>query len=222
MVRDKGSGVTADEGRFPPRCSIRHMSYICLTISAVAINYLQLLRNLVEEREAWSRKRDEAERELSRLSELMRSTIKMLSPEERSKCDCEILLERIDNRPPGLTTFVRGAFSAGKEWLTPVEVRDYLKSIGFNFDKYKANPLASIHTTLRRMVPHEMECKKLDGRKVYRLKTAEQWRASIGEVRNWLEENGIDCEGSKQPVLVLGRREKNLPKGEKRGRARST
>jgi hypothetical protein len=190
---------------------------------------VQLLRDLVEEREAWSRKRDEAERELSRLSELMRSTIKMLSPEERSKCDCEILLERIDNRPPGLTTVVRGAFTAGKQWLTPVEVRDYLKSIGFNFDKYKANPLASIHTTLRRMVPHEMECKRLDHQKVYRLKTAEQWRASIGEARNWLEENGVDVKGSLQQVVIVkrsekatGAREKNLPKGERRGGSGST
>ena len=171
----------------------------------MSINYLQLLRDLLEEREAWSRKRDEAEGELSRLSELIRSTIKMLSPDERSKCDCEILLERIDGRPPGLTTWVRRAFSAGKEWLTPIEVREYLKSIGFNFDKYKANPLASIHTTLRRMVPHEMECKDLDGQKVYRLKTAAQWRASIEEARNWVEENGVAVKGAMQGVVVVKR-----------------
>ena len=73
----------------------------------MAIDYVQLLRDLVEERENWARKRDDAERELSRRSELIRSTIKMLSPEQRSKCDCEILLERIDHRPPGLTTVIR-------------------------------------------------------------------------------------------------------------------
>jgi len=195
----------------------------------MAINYKQLLRDLVEERDACLRKRDEAERELSRLSELIRSTIKMLSPDERSRCDCEILLERIDNRPPGLTTWVRRAFTAGKEWLTPIEVRDHLKSIGFNFDKYRANPLASIHTTLRRMVPHEVECKELDGQKVYRLKTAQQWRRSIGEARNWLEENGIDWKDSWQQGVVVKRsrngvaaREKSPPKGEKDGGARNT
>jgi len=155
------------------------------------LDYVRLLRDLVEEREGWSRKRDDAERELSRLSDLIRSTIKMLSPEQRSKCDCEVLLERIDKRPPGLTTVIRRAFCAGQEWLTPTEIRDSLKNTGFNFERYKANPLASIHTTLRRMVPHEVECKTLDGQKRYRLKTVEQWRSSFGDVGQWLEQNGV-------------------------------
>ncbi len=119
------------------------------------IDYMQMLRRLVEERESWVRKRDDAMRELSRLSELIRSTIKMFPPEQRSKCDA--LFERIDNRPAGLTTAIRLCFTGGKKWLTPVEIRDYLKSNGFNFESYKANPLASIHTTLRRMVPDEVE-----------------------------------------------------------------
>ena len=36
---------------------------------------MQLLRDLVEERESWARKRDEEERELSRRSELIRRTL---------------------------------------------------------------------------------------------------------------------------------------------------
>jgi hypothetical protein len=168
----------------------------------MSIDYVGLLRNLVEEREAWSRKRDDAERELSRLSELIRSTVKMLSPEQRSKCDCEVLLERLDHRPPGLTTAIRRAFSAGQDWLTPTEIRDYLKNIGFNFERYKANPLASIHTTLRRMVPHEVESKTLEGRKIYRLKTVEQWRSSFGEVGQWLEQNGVDLKQHVGRVVV--------------------
>lgn len=156
----------------------------------MAIDYVQLLRDLLEERESWTRKRDDAERELSRISGLIRSTIKMLPPEQRSQIGCETLLERIDRRPPGLTTVIRGAFTAGKEWLTPIEIRDYLKSIGFNFEEYKANLLTSIHTTLRRMVPHEVECKTVAGQKLYRLKTAEQWRSAIDEARLWMAQKG--------------------------------
>jgi len=167
----------------------------------MAVDYVRLLGNLIEERESWSSKRDDAERELSRLSELIRSTIKMLSPEQRSKCDCEFLLERIDHRPPGLTTVIRRAFVAGQEWLTPTEIRDYLKNTGFNFERYKANPMASIHTTLRRMVPHEVECKTLDGRKVYRLKTAEQWRSSFSEVRQWIEQNVKQTAGGPTDIV---------------------
>jgi hypothetical protein len=125
---------------------IRHLSYYCF----VTIDYPRLLRDLLDERESWCRRRDEPERELSRLSELIRSTIKMFSPEQRSRCDCEVLLERIDQRPVGPTTVIRRALSAGEEWLTPTEIRTYLKGIGFDLERYKANPLASIHTTLQR------------------------------------------------------------------------
>ena len=154
----------------------------------MALDYLALLRDLVEEHQEWLQKRDEAERQVSRLSELIRSTIKMLTPEQRAQMDCEVLLERLDRRPPGLTILIRTAFTAsGKEWLTPVEIRDYLKSTGFNFENYKANPLASIHTTLRRMVPHEAERKTIEGQTAYRLKTVEQWRSSLAEIKGWVE-----------------------------------
>jgi len=151
----------------------------------MSIDYVQMLRALAEEREMWVNKRDEAMRELSRLAEMIRATVKMLTPEQRAKCDA--LLERIDRRPAGLTTSIRLCFTAGKEWLTPVEIRDMLKATGFSFESYKANPLASIHTTLKRMVPGEMECKTVDGEKVYRLKTVEQWKAAMREAREWLE-----------------------------------
>lgn len=157
----------------------------CLILWPMSIDYAQMLKQLAEEQEAWIRKRDEAMRELSRLSELIRSTINMLTPEQKSKCDA--LLERIDRRPAGLTTTIRLCFTAGKEWLTPVEIRDMLRSLGFNFESYKANPLASIHTTLKRMVPHEVECKAVSGQKVYRLKTIEQWKAALEEAREWLK-----------------------------------
>ncbi len=171
----------------------------------MALDYLRLLRDLVDERESWSRKRDDAERELLRLSELIRSTIKMLSPEQRSRCDCEVLLERIEERPLGLTVVIRRALSAEKEWLTPTEIRTYLKGIGFDLEKYKANPLASIHTTLRRMVPHEVECKTIDGRKVYHLKTAEQWRSFFEEAQTWPEEIGVCAAPGIRPVAVAKR-----------------
>lgn len=170
------------------------------------IDYVRLLRELMKERESWARKRDEADREFSRLSELIRSTVKMLSPEQRSESVGD-LIEHFDQvYSPGLTNLVRGAFGSGKEWLTPTQIRDYLNSIGFNFEKYKANPMASIHTTLRRMVPNEVECKTLNGQKLYRLKTVEHWGASMLEdVRGWLNQNGVK---SKQKIaeVVIARR----------------
>ena len=125
---------------------------------------------------------------------------------------------------PGLTTAIRRAFSAGQDWLTPTEIRDYLKNIGFNFERYKANPLASIHTTLRRMVPHEVESKTLEGRKIYRLKTVEQWRSSFGEVGQWLEQNGVDLKQHVGRVVVVKQktRRSNAPDKKPSGGKRLT
>ena len=36
------------------------------------------------------------------------------------------------------------------------------------------------------MVPHEVECKTLNGQKLYRLKAVEQWSAALAETREWL------------------------------------
>ena len=183
---------------------------ICLTLENVPIDYVQLLRDLLDERDNCVRKRDDAERELMRITELIRSTIRMLSPEQRSKIDCEVLLERLDSRP-GLTMAIRMVFTAGKEWLTPVEIRDVLRNQGFCFDAYKANPLVSIHTTLRRMVPHEVECKTVNGQKIYRLKTVEQWRSSLAdirqEVRQWLSDSDLGAFQIGKNVVIVKRRQ---------------
>ncbi len=82
----------------------------------------------------------------------------MLSPEQRT--EGELLLDRIEQRPPGLTMGIRLCLSDPKHgWLTPVEVRNYLFEIRFGLENYTSNPLASIHTTLKRMVPDEVEVK---------------------------------------------------------------
>jgi hypothetical protein len=43
-----------------------------------------------------------------------------------------------------------------QDWMSPVEVREALLAAGFDFSNYTSNPLSSIHTTLKRMVPEEL------------------------------------------------------------------
>ena len=195
---------------------------------------MQMLLDLMEERQKWIEKRDESIREISRLSELVRATMNMIPAEQLARY--EPIFERIEKRPAGLSTAIRacytggtgfaqalrresekgsagkdqsiaGAGAAGREtegsksetsaagsakdaWFTPVEIRDALKRMGFPFENYKANPLASIHTTLKRMVPAEMEVKTLkSGEKAYRLKSAGEWTEAFAEVRQWLKGN---------------------------------
>ncbi len=176
----------------------------------MAISYMQMLLDLMDERQKWVGKRDESVREISRLSELIRATMNMIPPELLARY--EGIFERMEQRPIGLSVAIRACFAVAAEpgklveltrrmaqtgtrqsanaaspeklWLTPVEIRDRLKSIGFPFENYKANPLASIHTTLKRLVPGEMEVKTLKGgQKVYRLKNAGDWARAFAKVR---------------------------------------
>lgn len=52
---------------------------------------------------------------------------------------------------PGLTDAIRGVFQESGKELTPVEVRQELLLSGYNLSEYN-NVLASIHTTLKRLV----------------------------------------------------------------------
>jgi hypothetical protein len=217
----------------------------------MTINYMQMLLDLMEERQSWLNKRDEAVREISRLTELIRATMNMIPAEQVARY--EPIFERIEQRPAGLTAAIRTCYTGAtgfaqalrgeaekgepettgsgrerKEWYTPVEIRDALKHMGFPFENYKANPLASIHTTLKRMVPAEMDVKTLkDGQKAYRLKSAGEWTQAFAEVREWLRGNFDVMESAGSVVAV--RRVKNEKqddaaeeeappaKGEKRG-----
>jgi hypothetical protein len=176
----------------------------------MAISYMQMLLDLMDERRKWAAQRDESIREISRLSELIRATMNMIPPQQLARY--EGIFERIEQRPIGLSAAIRACFAAAaapeklvdlarrmaqsgappsaadvspeKLWLTPAEIRDRLRSIGFPFENYKANPLASIHTTLKRMVPAEMEVKTLrTGQKVYCLKNAADWARAFAEIR---------------------------------------
>ncbi|HEV8183940.1 MAG TPA: hypothetical protein VGQ61_16280 [Candidatus Angelobacter sp.] len=213
----------------------------------VTINYMQMLLDLMEERQKWIEKRDESIREISRLSELVRATMNMIPADQIARY--EPIFERIEKRPAGLSTAIRACYtggtgfaaalrrdaekgSAGKDqrkdgagvagreaeesksetsdaWFTPVEIRDALKQMGFPFENYKANPLASIHTTLKRMVPAEMEVKTLkDGQKAYRLKSAGEWTEAFAEVRQWLQ-SSYSVMGSAGSVIAVKRNKKD-------------
>lgn len=139
-------------------------------MSYMTPDYWEMLHELARERDRWKEKRDEAERELARLVPLIRATVNMLPKEQRSRG--ELLVDKIENRPLGLTAAIRLSLTdAGKEWMTVAEVRDYLKEINFSFEGYKSNPLASINTILKRLVPDEAQVKTLPGgRKAYRIK----------------------------------------------------
>ncbi len=84
---------------------------ICLTLFLVTINYMQMLLDLMEERQKWIDKRDESIREISRLSELIRATMNMIPAEQIARY--EPIFERIEKRPAGLSTAIRACYTGG-------------------------------------------------------------------------------------------------------------
>jgi hypothetical protein len=70
-----------------------------------------------------------------------------------------------DTPPPGMTDSIRGILAEAKEPLSAAEIRDRLAAMGFDLNSY-SNPLATIHTVLKRLVESgEAEMKEADGAK---------------------------------------------------------
>src|ERR1041385_4923726 len=72
---------------------------------------MQMLLDLMEERQKWIEKRDESIREISRLSELIRATMNMIPAEQIARY--EPIFERIEKRPAGLSTAIRACYTGG-------------------------------------------------------------------------------------------------------------
>jgi hypothetical protein len=63
-----------------------------------------------------------------------------------------------------------------EDWMSPVEIREALMAAGFDFSSYTSNPLSSIHTTLKRLVPEELETETRPEGQVYR------WKVRVVEI----------------------------------------
>jgi ABC-type transporter Mla subunit MlaD len=59
--------------------------------------------------------------------------------------------------PKTLTECCRDVLRRNGGWVSAVQVRDALLAAGFDFSTYTSNPLTSIHTTLKRFLPDEVE-----------------------------------------------------------------
>jgi hypothetical protein len=70
-----------------------------------------------------------------------------------------------------LSECCRDILRGKKDWMSPIDVREALYAAGFDFSGYTSNPLSTIHTALKRMVPEEVEAKEGADGQVYRWAT---------------------------------------------------
>jgi hypothetical protein len=136
----------------------------------MTIDYYKIFVELDERRTELTKQQKMVEVELAKLTETIQPIFKMLTPAQQRKA--QKVIERIEGPKGGLKQGVVMALRAStNDWLTPPQIRDYLKNIGFDFGASGSRGLASIGTTLKRMVPEEVETKAVSGGQMaYRLR----------------------------------------------------
>lgn len=114
-----------------------------------------------------NRQREELDQRIARL----RETVFSLSQLVRETSDLEELSDEDSahiTSDIGFTDSIREVLKAGGTWMTPIHVRDGLLRTGYPLDTY-TNPLASIHTVLKRLVNRgEIEVFNADEATFYR------------------------------------------------------
>lgn len=94
--------------------------------------------------------RSACDQKISDCRELIRANANFLPDVERN---AELLLLEVFKRPTNITEAVRLALAlamARQQGLTPTQIKEHIEARGFSLSEY-TNPLASIHTILRRM-----------------------------------------------------------------------
>jgi hypothetical protein len=128
---------------------------VCLILSSVMtlqmpIDYWKMFTDLMERRAKLIGQRDEAEVELAKMKQLIVSVFALLR-EDQQKANQQAI-DDMEAESAGLQDAIKLVFSTNEgQWMTVSHVRDHLNDIGFDFRQYKANPLASIGTTLKRI-----------------------------------------------------------------------
>jgi predicted nuclease with TOPRIM domain len=134
-------------------------------------NAIKELTELMAEREVLDEKVEAMDRRIARLRRAAISVGAL----------CDIYAGQVTTKYPelfpdsidpdtGLTDAVREVLKGELMFLTPVEIRNHLKTKGYDISKYK-NVLASIHTILKRLKDQdEVMVSNRDGRTIYRWK----------------------------------------------------
>ncbi len=134
-------------------------------------DYSKLVEKEFYKLEKLQRQRDDLEVEIAKSKQFIAATANMLDDEERENVlRAMAVVEKVEKiAQAGLTDAIRSVLKKNfKTWLTVTQVRDQLKSAGFDFSTYKSSPLASISTTLKRFKSEDVEPTEIEGVAAYR------------------------------------------------------
>lgn len=95
--------------------------------------------------------------------EMLKASFGMMSDDERRNflSTMQEILEQAVKQEMGLTDAIRNLLSSNpKEWFNAPKVRDRMLESGFDFSEYISNPLASVHTVLKRFKRDEVTVRR--------------------------------------------------------------
>ena len=101
--------------------------------------------------------------EMGKVAEMLKASFGMMTDEEQTNFVGVLaaVLEQAVKQELGLTEAIRNLLESNrKEWFNAVRIRDRLKASGFDFSGYTSNPLASIHTVLKRFKRTEVKARQ--------------------------------------------------------------
>lgn len=122
-----------------------------LGLSRMAIDYQHVMQHSVAEFSDLMRRRRELDDKIARLQKMVHWCARQMS-QSRPQPAIAAQMPNAEDGPIGFTEAVRRVLSTYRIWLSPVQVRDLLPTIGFDTKAYNA-PLPSIHVILKRLVP---------------------------------------------------------------------
>jgi hypothetical protein len=128
-----------------------------------AIDYTALLQQEFTEYSTRLRQKQEIDFDLAQREQFLRAKVNML-PEDQKE-PWETLLAAISVGDVGLSDSIRNVLKSAptQKFYTATEVKHMLIKSGFDFSKYTANPLSSVHAALKRLKPEEAEMNQIDG-----------------------------------------------------------
>lgn len=137
----------------------------------IADRQFEKIHKLTEEKER-------IERELKNARELVRAAMNAMSDEEKGPYLAA--LTDVVVRRYGLTVMIRHVLQEQHKFFTPVQVKERLDQLGYDFTEYKSNPLSSIHSVLKRFKRKEVDTLNMkDGGTAYRWRINKTRKKSV-------------------------------------------
>src|SRR5882757_9858871 len=141
----------------------------------MGIDYKAVLAQVLQEFGVIIKERQELDLKIAQKLQFIRATMNQLADHEKG--EFEDWLQKLVGVSAGLSDSIRTVLRENpRKWHTATQVRDALIKLGFDFGNYASNPLASVHSALKRLKQDEAETDTIDAVMVWRWNSTDQPR----------------------------------------------